>query len=397
MANRIFEDPDSDPEQDPPGLVSRGVDHAGLLSLACPRPLHLAAAVKDFFPIEGTRRTFREVRALYERFGHAADVAMTEGYHDHQYSPQNQAAAFAFLDRAFGRPARAGLDPVTTLSAEELRVTPTGQVRVDLPGRSLVEIVREEYRRLKGRTHASLADRYRGDGDPGVGEWKFVSDAGPPGAGVIAWEKAGSSEIAGAVVDRYRLRHSGGLVLPLLPVRPSGRPTARTIVRLGLSGKIRPEDWPGVEAALARGEALVSFDARGLGETRMDYKAVSIDDPELAKLDGEAAYASPISGVLANHVYNALLTGRPYFFQLLDDTAIACRFAREVLGARTLAVDGQGEARLWAAAAASVLPHLELLPAAGATPFSWSAAVEEGRELWPIAYLVPGGAYLRVD
>jgi len=52
---------------------------------------------------------------------------------------------------------------------------------------------------------------------------------------------------------------------------------------------------------------------------------------------------------------------------------------------------------IWAAAAASVLPHLELLPAAEGTPFSWSAAVEEERELWPIAYLVPGGAYLRVD
>ena len=40
MANRIFEDPDSDPEQDPPGLVSEGIDHPGLLLLVYPRPLH---------------------------------------------------------------------------------------------------------------------------------------------------------------------------------------------------------------------------------------------------------------------------------------------------------------------------------------------------------------------
>ena len=64
MANRIFEDPDSDPEQDPPGLVSEGVDHPGLLLLAYPRPLHVSAAVHDFFPIEGTRRTMREVAAV---------------------------------------------------------------------------------------------------------------------------------------------------------------------------------------------------------------------------------------------------------------------------------------------------------------------------------------------
>ena len=63
MANRIFEDPDSDPEQDPPGLVSEGIDHAGLLLLAYPRPLHVSAAVLDFFPIEGTRKAMREVAA----------------------------------------------------------------------------------------------------------------------------------------------------------------------------------------------------------------------------------------------------------------------------------------------------------------------------------------------
>jgi hypothetical protein len=397
MANRIFEDPDSDPEQDPPGLVARGVDHAGLLLLAYPRPVHVAAAVQDFFPIEGTRRTFRELRALYERFGHGDDAALREGFHGHQYSPENQAAAFAFLDRALGRPVRAALDPVTTMPAEELRVTPSGQVRVDLEGRSLVDIVRDYYRAGKGKARATLADRYRGDGYARVRDWRVVPYVGAPAKGAIAWERTGSSEVAGAIVDRYRLHHSGGLTIPLLHVRPATMPAVRTVVRVSLAGKIRPEDWPEVQTDLAGGDAVVSFDARGLGETRMAFKAVSIDDPELARLDDEAAYRSPISGVLANHVYNALLTGRPYFFQLLEDTEIAARFAREVLGARRLAVAGPGESHTWAAAAAAVLPDLELVPAAPDEPsFSWSAAVDEGRELWPIAYLVPGGAYLRL-
>jgi len=59
MANRIFEDPDTDPEQDPTGLVSAGVDHPGLLLLVYPRALFVASAVKDFVPIEGARKTFR--------------------------------------------------------------------------------------------------------------------------------------------------------------------------------------------------------------------------------------------------------------------------------------------------------------------------------------------------
>src|SRR5919204_3106797 len=69
--NRIFKDPDSDPEQDLYGMTSNGVDHAGLLVLMYPRPVFVAAAVLDFFPIEGAHKTFREVADLYSRFGHA--------------------------------------------------------------------------------------------------------------------------------------------------------------------------------------------------------------------------------------------------------------------------------------------------------------------------------------
>src|SRR5690349_7133814 len=98
MHNRIFKDPDSDPEQDLYGMISNGVDNAGLLLLMYPRPVLIAAATLDFFPIEGTHKTFEEVSTLYRRFGHADRIAMAEGYHGHQYSDENQRAAFEFLD-----------------------------------------------------------------------------------------------------------------------------------------------------------------------------------------------------------------------------------------------------------------------------------------------------------
>ena len=49
-------------------MISEGVDHAGLLLLMYPRPIMIASAVLDFFPIEGTRNTFREISDLYDRF-----------------------------------------------------------------------------------------------------------------------------------------------------------------------------------------------------------------------------------------------------------------------------------------------------------------------------------------
>ena len=395
MANRIFEDPDSDPEQDPPGLVSEGIDHAGLLLLAYPRPLHVSAAVLDFFPIEGTRRSMREVAAFYRRFGHADRVALSEGYHKHQYSAENQAKAFAFLDRAFGRPAHVGLGDARILAPEALWCTPSGQVREDLGGRSLLEAIRDDARAHPPAAR-TMAELYRGAGYPGIRDWPVVPFTGAAPRDAIAWEAAGSDRLGATTIDRYRLHHGGGLVVPLVHVRRDGAPRRELLLRLGLQGKIGPEDWPEVEARLAEGHEVVSVDPRGLGETRMRYKAASIDDPALAPADEEAAYASPLSGVLANHVYNAQLVGRPYLLEMIEDVEIAVRFARARLGARQVAIDAPGEERLLAWAVANALPDVALvLPQAAGETFTWSGAVLRATEAWPIHYLLPGGAALR--
>jgi dienelactone hydrolase len=393
MANRIFEDPDSDPEQDPYRLVSAGVDHAGLLLLVYPRPFVVAAAVKDFFPIEGARKTFREVAALYARFGHGDRVSITEGVHGHMFSPENRRAAFAVFDRVNGLPERGELGAVKILEPADLRVTPTGQVRVDLPGRSLPEIVREEFRALTAPRARTVSDLYYGEGYPGIGDWPVVPrGASRPSYG-IGWEARDGGTFDGLRIDRYRLHHSGGLVIPVLHVHRPGATPARTVLDVGLDGKAGPAEWPELRRLVEAGDSVLSFDLRATGETRMRYRAESIDDPALAAVDEARAYASPLSGVLANHVYNALLTGRPYFLEMIEDVEIVTRFAREHLGAGRLAVRPRGDAAALADAAAQTLPGLERLPT-GAPTFRWSEAVDQMREVWPIQYLLPGGASL---
>src|SRR5437773_1849554 len=140
--NRIFKDPDSDPEQDLYGMIANGVDHPGLLLMMYPRPVFVAAAVLDFFPIEGTHKTFREIADLYSRFGHADRIAMHEGYHGHEYSSENQEAAIQFLDHFNGMPAERGLPPTKELDEKTLRCTRTGQVMLDYENaRSLMDMV----------------------------------------------------------------------------------------------------------------------------------------------------------------------------------------------------------------------------------------------------------------
>src|SRR5262249_31935549 len=144
--NRIFKDPDSDPEQDLNGMISNEVDHPGLLLMMYPRPVFVAAAVLDFFPIEGTHKTFDEVEHFCTKFGHPYRIAIREGYHDHQFSPENQEAAIDFLDHFNGMPRRHDAPSVKVLDDAALQCTKRGQVMLDFPdARPLMDSIRDYY------------------------------------------------------------------------------------------------------------------------------------------------------------------------------------------------------------------------------------------------------------
>ena len=396
MSNRIFADPDSDPEQDLFGMISNGVDHPGLLLLMYPRPVMVAAAVLDFVPIEGTRKTYRELQKLYARFGHGDRIALVEGYHSHQYSPENQQAALDFLDRFNQMPVRSGLPPVKELDNESLRCTRTGQVLLDYrDARSLMGLIREYYIGHKTGTARQLAAEYYGEKYSGVKDWLVDEYRGaPPQDRQITWESVGSAKVGEVAIDRYVLHHSVELEMPLLYIHKSGGGDRRVALWFQENGKATAEDWPEIERYLNLGYEIISFDFRGLGETRMAYTAVSPDDPLLGELDFDHAYVNPISGVLANYVYNSLLTGRPYFLQMIEDAEIARRFAAEKLHVNVVVVSAAGEAHTLASAIAETLPGMSLQSEPNRKILKWSEIVEQRRGSWPIQYLLPSGAYI---
>ena len=396
ISNRIFADPDSDPEQDLFGMISNGVDHPGLLLMMYPRPVLVAAAVLDFFPIEGTRKSVREVRRLYERFAHGDRIALAEGYHAHQFSVDNQEAALDFLDHFNQMPVRHGLPQAKELAGKALQCTETGQVMLDYSGaKSLMSVIQEYYDEHKSRSLRSLAKQYYDDKYGGVKDWQVSRYTGvPAGPEEITWEAAGNWKSGDVSIDRYMLRHSKLLEMPLLYIHKSAADKRKALVWFSENGKASAAYWPEIKKYADEGYDIVSFDFRGLGENRMSYTAVSPDDPALGALDFDHAYVNSISGVLANHVYNSLLIGRPYFLQMIEDAEIAGRFAHEKFGEKAEAVTAPGDGYTLASAIAETLPGIKLLPSSDARVLKWSEIVEQKRETWPIQYLLPAGAYV---
>jgi hypothetical protein len=58
-------------------------------------------------------------------------------------------------------------------------------------------------------------------------------------------------------------------------------------------------------------------------------------------------------------------------------------------------VTSQGDGATLARAISETLPSIRYLPQPDSVIIRWSDLVLERRELWPIEYLMPGGAYLQ--
>jgi hypothetical protein len=322
---------------------------------------------------------------------------MTEGYHKHEFSAENQAAAFAFLDRFNGMASHDRLASTTELDDQALHCTTTGQVLLDhTDSRSLMDEIRDYYRARAGTPATPLAATYYGPGYPGIERWRVIpSDGSDSAEHQIQWETSGTSIFDGVAIDKYVLRHSGGLSMPLLYLHAESARRHRVVLWASDRGKADAGDWRALQTLVVDGYDVVTFDGRGLGETRMRYRAESIDDPTLADPDFDRAYTSPLSGVLADHVYNSLLTGRPYLLQMIEDVEIAVRFTRLHLKATDVSITAEGDAYTLAHDAAGVLRGLRLLPSSSGRVLSWAKLVEGRQEVWPIQYVYPGGAYIR--
>lgn len=393
--NRIFADPDSDPEQDLDGMISEGVDHPGLLLLMYPRPVFIAAAVLDFFPIEGTRKTFREISEVYERFNLKDHIDMVEGYHKHQYSVENQEAAFNFLDRFNNMPRNNNLPSVKELDKKDLQCTQSGQVLLEYPNaKNLTDLIKEYFVAQKNKPVASVAARYYGKGYPDIKTWT-VSEYKGQSEGGIAWEKTNHYTFDNIQIAHYLINHSKNFQIPLLYFHSSKNANGRTVLWINLEGKAGQQNWEQISNLIKNGNNVISFDFRGTGEDRMNFEATPANDLKFAKMDSTQVYFNSLSGVFSNYIYNALLTGRPYYLQMIEDTEIVSRFAKTHLKARTIEVTTSSDAKMLARDIVETLSDIKSKTQEDMNGIKWSEIVTSERELWPIHYLLPGGAFIR--
>jgi dienelactone hydrolase len=307
MANRVPDDPSADPEQDPFGFVSAGLDHAGLLALRVPRPTLLGAARYDFFPIEGTRESFAEAKRLYQVAGATECIDLVEAPEKHGLTLPLRRAAYGWFDRWLaGRKddLRTAEIPVSPRPPQELQVCPEGQVNVAFRSRPLLTVAWQEFQQRAKPRRVPLKDLLRLD--PELADYHLT-------------------EVA-----------TGGGENPILVVCLNGNEAA---------------DWHEEKEflqVLSRAPLAVYVLApRGVGRLR----------PAL-QVEGRA-YADPLDGVEENLAYNAFLVGKSLLGMRVTDVVAAVNWLVARRQPAGVVLCGRRDAALVACLAAAVEPRVQ--------------------------------------
>ena len=131
----------ADPEQIVPGIYPHGVDHPEMIAAVAPRAFLIGAVLRDFVPLEGTRRTYEETRPIYEMLGQPGRFGKVESDNEHKLDQNLREACYGWMMKHLANePGDTREPPLQVESEENLRCTKTGSVMDLQKARSVFDL-----------------------------------------------------------------------------------------------------------------------------------------------------------------------------------------------------------------------------------------------------------------
>ncbi len=341
----------ADPEQILYGTLREGIDHPELLAAFAPKPLMIGAALRDYVPIEGARRTHAELQAVYAKLGSPENLHLAETDATHGLNRElREAAARFFLRSLAGNVTEVREDEGDLPPAGALLCTSTGQVSTSLGSKNVSDLYTE--------TADQIAPAFRRPGN--ASEFEVYR-----------------SQVANRIrettrVGAFKSEHGVEVPTRFLDAGVYAKGAAFLVAEQG-------KDHPVVrryciDAIVAANHSLYGVDVRGWGATK----------PSLASLEVNFEWDDFIA-------YRSLELGRPLFGQRLKDLLAT---APKMTKRREWTVVGIGIGGLVAAHAAALDPRVAGVVSIQA-PLSYRAILDDPESTQPTSCILPGvlGAY----
>jgi dienelactone hydrolase len=265
-----------DAEQNIFGQIALGMDHADYLMMRAPKPTLINCATRDFFDIGGTWGAFRDAKRLFQRLDAGRNIELVEVDATHGWHPMLRRASVQFMvEHLAGRIGDFVEPEIVPLTAQEMTVTPEGQVLKLAGAVSAFDQVRQEASRLAAeRAEARPSPETLRQTVRQVAGIRDLADLAEP---VI--ERFEPLSIGELTYERLALRVGEDIWLPALLARPpvaagqqDPKPTDKRVTLLMMGeGKAEVVGRGGeVERRVAAGETVLAIDLRGVGETKPD-------------------------------------------------------------------------------------------------------------------------------
>ncbi len=341
----------ADPEQVLFSTLRAGIDHPELLAAFAPKPLAIGAALRDYVPIDGARRTHEELQAVYDRLGKPENLQLFETDAEHGLNRELREAAARFFGRVLARREDFVREQDVPLPpASELVCTSSGQVADSLGSKNVAAFYAEKATAIEPRfempASASEFNVYQSQVANRIREVTRVG----------AFKSEYGIEVPTRFLDAGV--YAKGAVF-LVAEQGKDHPLVRRYC---------------IDAVVAANHSLYGVDVRGWGAT----------SPSLPSLQVEFDWDDFLA-------YRSLEIGRPLFGQRLKDLlATAPTMTRR----REWIVVGIGIGGLLAAHAAALDPRIAAVASIQA-PLSYRTMLDDPRSSHPLSCYLPGvlGAY----
>jgi dienelactone hydrolase len=247
-----------DGEQNIIGQVAAGLDHADFVTLRAPKPTLLSVGTRDFFDIQGSWDTFREVKLIYGRLGFGERVDLFESDEPHGLTrPRREACA-----RWFARWLLQRDEPITEpesaiASDQDLQCTRSGQVLTELKGLSVFDLNARRDEELRPAREEFARKSSTSQFQAKVKELLGIAGLKPAAAPVWPGRR---DERKDAVATDLTLEPEPGISITAVEIIPAGLDTKLPVLVLLGYG------WE-QEVKVAKGQQVVVANLRGMSGT----------------------------------------------------------------------------------------------------------------------------------
>ena len=268
--------------------IAKGITFEDLLEVRAPKPALMTFVSRDeYLCLQGAREAYREAKMAYGMFDRKDNLEFVEDDSKHWLTPKIRLAIYTFFMKHFNISGDPSEEDVEILSAEQLTVTPTGQISTSLGGEMVFDVNKTETLKLIENLEQSRkniakhlntvqlkAKKISGYAAPGSVEEPFIN---------------GRYQRDGYTVGKYAITGEGDYAIPILLFVPDDNTMKHPgLVYLHPDGK-ETDSQPGgeIEKLVKKGYIVAATDVLGVGETE-NTAARGLADGYMAVLIGRS-------------------------------------------------------------------------------------------------------------